>query len=291
MPIASGTQLNYVTFSASSAADAMTQVVSIMRKWGWIAQETLANGYRLRGSSPQQGVNCWLDCSVTADSDSLHIRFASASDASDVLHRITHVAGGIYHAHVGPCQIFLAIADRSPGVSGTTVCGGIPYIAPETGLDLAEISEAWWAMGDAPATGLSAISRSPRSCLGEGIHAINAQATACEARWNEQYFGPAERDSNLPVILIPALTSRIGESAAIISPFRDWNGSAIVTAPLLTIGGILRGQIWDALVVTEPRRAGQGDVLKGYPYVNWTDQYPYGSLYLLQSAAANYVSS
>ena len=104
MPIAPGSPLNYVTFSAPSAVDAMTQVVSIMSGWGWIQQETLANGCRLRGSSPQQGVACWLDCSVTADPDLLSIQFASRSGASDVLHRIAHVAGSIYQVHVGPCR-------------------------------------------------------------------------------------------------------------------------------------------------------------------------------------------
>ena len=302
MPIAPGSPLNYVTFSAPSAVDAMTQVVSIMSGWGWIQQETLANGCRLRGSSPQQGVACWLDCSVTADPDLLSIQFASRSGASDVLHRIAHVAGSIYQVHVGPCQIFLAIADQRASISGTTLCGGIPYITPEAGLDLADVSEVWWAMGDAPAMGFSTISRSPRSCLGEGINAAAgsvalandtavAQGTACEARWNGDYYRPAERDSSLPVILIPTLTSRIGESAAIVSPYRTWDGSAAVTVPLLKIGGVLRGQLWDSLVVTESRPAGQTNVFKGYPYVNWTDRYPYGSLYLLQSAGANYVSS
>src|SRR5262249_49765249 len=134
-------------------------------------EESLANGYRLRGESPQEGVTCWLDCTVTAESDSLSVQFASRSGASEVLHRITHITGGTYQIHVGPCQLFVAIGNQRPSVSGTTVCGGIPYILPEPELDVTHELEAWWAMGDAPATGFSTIGRNPRSCLGDGINA------------------------------------------------------------------------------------------------------------------------
>src|SRR5262249_46051103 len=156
----------YVTFSAQSAADAMNQLAGIMRSRGWSQQETLANGFRLRGRAPQQGLNCWLDCILTAEPNVLGVQFASQSGTSNVLHPITHIAPGAYQVHVGPCQMFVGMVGQSPSVSGTTVCGGIPYITPETGLDLTTVAEVWWAMGDAPAAGFSTVSRTPRSCLG-----------------------------------------------------------------------------------------------------------------------------
>lgn len=291
----------YSTFSGGSRASIYNGIKNALLAAGWldVGASATATGRRLRGTSLQGltvDVDVWDDGSTDIFSrTSAKVQF---NYPNGFVHPL-NVTGGTYQIVAGPCQFFVSVIGVASTPAGSNVCGGIPFLPtvsggrdPDCGDDGVNgdaTTEAWWSTGDSTL----ALFSSPdtmRSSL-EGRFAPGG-VSASDGKFNGSYCA----GGGVGASRLVALTFSEGPSG----PARFPDGSPFIVEPLIawanTQSGplLIRGQLWDAMLVCEAHPMddttsifGSQQLDQNFQWINYTNNITEGSLYLISGAAVN----
>lgn len=295
MPLqsAGGIQL-LQTFHASNGPDLVSAISDALQACGWVATP-VTDGFRLLGQSPQ-GMEILLYVRDLGHKFGAFFPFEVTLQfqTTDFLisgeeHELMIEPSWTYQIIASCCQFFICAVGVVRDVSGSSVCGGIPYIAGAAGpcggaggqivVDGLP-SQSFWAMGDYNGGG------SPRQFLIQGESPFGPDPmVGCEGLWGTDYCagGNAIGSVRIPALTVaPIIFSALNHPSPIIyhddsyltyEPFLVW-GTDNTTLP------VVRGQIYDALITSKQFDMDTTRVVEGIPMVNFTHQYLYGALHL-----------
>lgn len=290
-------------------------IAAALASAGWTSA-AISGGYTFTGSSPQGlsvGVSIW----DPGTGSQVRVKFGAAG----VERRLKVATGYTYQIVCNPCQLFVSRPGVASDVNGSVVCGGVPRVASTmcSGSSVAEsATETWWASGDYYGSPFF-FAANPRLQLlqynDEGNHTSAPGGPRMgEAMWNGNYCAPWSGGSSdgTPEIVTITATEQIdlgGAPGGVNSPALWYGDDPLVYDPLicwgtsLTDAPMIRGQIWDAVIVSKSHAMDADqtaeDALTVSPYdgrtwINFTDQYLWGSLWLMLpgttgSGGGNYI--
>lgn len=291
MPLAySGGPNIYRTFTPATRPEVFNGVVNALlaAQWSNIGTSAIATGVRLRAVSPQSlmvDVDIW----DPGSGDAIGIQFSHPTGRIHVLRY-----GEQKQIVANKCQFFISTVNQNSPFDGRVVCGGIPYIPDvgggadpvcgSVGVNGDATTNCWWSDGDFQGSAFGIACQNFRQFLG-------ATGVDTEGFYNGVYSvgsGPSAG----PVILAFAYSNDDGtpilypdKAPLIIEPLIAW-GDTSGSDPLR-----VRGQIWDAMIVTENRLLEDTTSIFGtksyeqleqnFTWRNFIDNYVWGSLFLI----------
>ena len=284
----------WYSLDGSSGAVLGAAIVGALESVGWVETATLTSGVTLKATSPQTA----LDLTVSLDIvwASTYVTLQLHGTATGYLHTLTCAAARMFQIVCGACQFFISQPDVA-GLEGygSTVAGGIPYIAPmdPSYSDGALPDEVWWSMGDAVEYG----SATWRNVLG-----LPSWPTA----WSAYFHRPGEptthalvqNNSGVPLHCVDLWLSDADTIMAygntepfLYEPLIAWGDYCAAGYPFTGYPPKVRGQLWDAFLMSgPPNSAREGPVGtdqeillmgQGTYWVNFTLEAGLAALYLL----------
>lgn len=306
MPLISsgGTQL-FHKFTASVQGDIITEVSTVLQACGWVAT-VVTDGIRLQGQSPQ-GLQIFLYIRDlghkfgTFFPPQITFNFQTIDGTiTGIDHELVFDATYTYQIVACICQIFISVKGVLKDVSGSVICGGIPWIPFTVGPCSNEIivtdlpDQSFWAMGD------SGDAFSPRVHLITGLSPFGPfDMKGSEALWGTDYCAESNPIGS-PRILALTVAPLIFSAFNFPSHIRYFNGDIITYEPILVWGThnddlpCVRGQVFNSLITSVPFDMDTTRMVEGIPMINFTHQYLYGALHLIttpfQSSGGNYAA-
>ncbi len=245
----------YQALDGSSGAALGAAIVAALESVGWVKTATLTPGATLKATSPQTALSLTVSLDIVWASTYVTLQFHST--ATGYLHTLTCAAGRVFQIVCGACQFFISQPDVA-GLEGygSTVAGGIPYIAPvdPSYSDGALPDEVWWSMGDAVEYGSATF----RNVLG-----LPSWPTA----WSAYFHRPGEptthalvqNNSGVPLHCMDFWLS--GASTVmwypntepfLFEPLIAWGDYCAAGYPFSGYPPKVRGQLWDAFAMSGP---------------------------------------
>jgi len=283
--------LNSGTFISSWRADADAT-----------AGKTAYGGFKLTGASPQVDVarTVGLYLFDAADPTAAMVQFYSVMDGGldGYRHPLKCAEGLTYQIVANPCQFFLSRPGVRVDVNGSAVCGGIPFVTEDLCADFHEdfaVDEIWWSMGDGRYYPFS-WSSNPRGNL--LTHEYNPETQslgtrACEAYLNGAYISTPSGIGAPRILCLtgPTDIDQIEFLHQTFSPFTYWDDAPLDYEALLAWGDtndsapLVRAQVWDAFIRSTSTAMDAVWNDGTYTWINYTDRFFYGALYLLKAKA------
>jgi len=255
------------TIRGDSSANLPADIAATLVAAGWSRVRSVTNGYVYQTESPQSiGVRVLVQDQGNAYLGKSYIRIQFmnlAEDAPGYAHQLIFGAGREFLMTAGICQFFIAPAgictEAYLGASGHTVAGGIPFIPEnlfgECGAEAPDfgVTGNWWSCG----SGLDGVSRNFRNgyvCAGAWSGSLNSLVAMTLGGGDYRRFSclrlfpltsTEDVDSSW---YTPMFVRRLDDSPLLIDPLIGWENPYMLYAPARVFG-----QIWDALLVTEPR--------------------------------------
>lgn len=271
----------YIPYSQKSTqmltftGNLFNNTVSFLESCGWI--KTTSGIYTYLSCTSPQG----FTSKVRLQNDSgwfgnyVKFTFGAVSQGNTYL---VNSAEQTYQIIGNQCQFFLSRPGISTSSAGSVVCGGVPFVPPST-----TPGEYWWACGDStniygfPGAsfryslllnsfkgGSTSLYREAYSddkhCIGSGLGTLRLETFTGA--------GEIEYQGNI------ANTIYFNDASIYIPAILAW-GETVNSTPKI------RGIIWDAMVGTAPATLDSIMTYNGSSWINFTDEYYYGSLYLL----------
>lgn len=295
MPLISsgGVQIIH-SFTISNGVDLMNEVSTVLQACGWIAT-VVTDGFRFQGQSPQgmeiflyirdlghkQGVFFPPEITFTFQTTDMAI--------TGIDHELVINTSYTYQIIACRCQLFICVLGVLSDPSGSSICGGIPWIPFAVGTCSDQViveelpTQSFWAMGDSG----NNTGTSPRQALIEGSSIFGPEPMpGCEALWGTDYCAPG---NDVGSLRIPLLTTApyIFQAFNFPSHVRYHNDDYLTYEPILVWGTsnstipIVRGQIFNSMITSIPFDMDTSRLVDGIPMVNYTHQYLYGALHLI----------
>jgi hypothetical protein len=227
--------------------DAVTEV-------GW-AFDAVGGGYKYRMVSRQGfAAKCLIRDIGFAYGGKSAITIQFLSDDEERLgceHPLFFIAGRSYEIFACNCQMFVAAigysSDSPEGLGGQYghfVCGGVPY-TPQTGPPCQgepgpeiPVTEAWWSSG----AGLSIF----------GPQGFRLDFRNLGAEWDGCWNGNRMGGTKWPLsnrLQLAAVAHSGADYTWATMPQTEWvDGEPLYFDPLLIWGGMVRGQVWNAML-------------------------------------------
>lgn len=303
MPLitAGGTQI-IRSFTVSTGAQLVDEISTTLQNCGWVAT-LVTDGYQLLGQSPQ-GMQIYLYVRNLGHKfgaffpTEVTLQFKTTDlSISGEEHELLIDSSWTYQIIASRCQFFICALGVLYDVSGSSVCGGIPWIPFAVGTCSDQVivdglpTQAFWCMGDHNDGG------SPRRFLIEGGSIFGPHAmTGCEGLWGTDYCagGNAIGSVRIPTLTTaPLIFGALNQPSPII--YHD--DSFITIEPMLIWGTdnttlpFVRGQIFDAMITSKQFDMDTSRLVDGVTMINFTHQYLYGALHLIGAppgTAGNY---
>ena len=251
---------------------------------GW-TNTSITGGSELSSVTPQ-GYALKLDITV-GPGDYLIIQFKSVSGGTDGLaHRLAWNSTFVYQILVNPTGFFISRPSVTYDVNGSAVCGGGLYAPQDCGLSalIGPITELWWSMGDWYGSPFF-YGENPRVNLDiQGAIAI----PECGNFNGTLVIGDNSRPIGMPRIL--ELASPDVTTIITVPPI-NYNGSDFLYEAFVAWGETssdplrIRGQIYNAAIRSGTYPMDETSSWDGYTWMNYTDNYPVGSLWLLRGSS------
>lgn len=270
----------------SSTAALATQIANLLVAAGWTLHASISGGVTLLGTSPQ-GYSVYLDVTAQSAGVAFQLHSSVGSGCTGYQHIVAYDTGS-YLLTAFPCGWFLSRPGITSSPAGSACCGGIPSVATNCGIStaLGTITEIWFSFGDYVASFFE-ITSNPRinldvlggvntgtqsGCL-NGVMAIMGSSSPWDVP-EILRLSPASADG--PHFPDDSSPLWYGEQPLIYAPFVSWPNSH--ASPIL-----IRGQLYNALVLSSENAAGDTQVISGYNFINYTDAYFWGGVWVLES--------
>lgn len=278
----------------------------------------LGGGYKVTGTSPQTDLAGTLstkayihDKQFTLGSNALsNVQMLNAAETiASNLHLVSTVPGRRYRVVANRCQFFCYRVGVANDGTGSTICGGVTYIAPSTScagdVPQAPVDFSFWVSNDYNAN-VGNNNTTPRTTLndfGGGHWTRLDQYAQVFKNFNDNVTGWAasdaayEADLTLGDFRIMSMSTSLNytllNSGSLIDSMR-WHGGngqlgrRMLLEPIVAWvpsgGGTpqIRGQLWDAWISTDtvPMDTVQ-QFADGRWYVAFTNNNAFGTLWLL----------
>lgn len=302
--IPSGGGIVESVFTSTNGAFATQQFANALQSAGWVVVGAVTNGYRLKGSSPE-GLFVYLDVFWTTGlGDQLCAQFHSNDlSVAGFQHQAT-LRTDVFDGSTNGQRQFRVIANRcqyflsTPGIHddgfGSSMCGGIPYVRGVLSESAAsQVFEAWWSSGDYISSFFAR--PCPRTSLGR-------LSTSTDAYWRSATVPVGSYQDNRGnngigevALFFWAASSNLqvgGQVGSNNSQILWFDGTPLAFTPTIGWGNDntsttrLRGLLYDSLILSAQKPMDDLVTLEASAFINYTDQYRYGSLYLLRTPIA-----
>lgn len=275
----------YQAISGASRAALVTAIINVLTSVHWVVTSAITGGSQLLGVSPQ-GLKVY--CQVWDNGTSISLKLLSFfGTIVGHEHRLAFDPSFRWHIAAHPCGFAIGRTDKSSDPAGTAVMAGIPRIPDDCGLSSAGIFEVWFSFGDwygnvfaatgSPRTNLDIANGTPQNqtgCFNGTLYPL----TATSADWSQ------------PQIL--RRSSGDLDNVAGSSSHGTWfNGKDVLYSAMVgwgdLVGGsiVTRGQVYNAAVRSSPATRDMVDHWDTMDWVAYTDNYFWGTLWLLKSDA------
>lgn len=296
--VLSGGPYIYQTFDGSSKASIIAGIKAALVAANWTAT-AIAGGWKLTATS-SQGLT--VDCSVwdAGYGTQVPVQFSSSSNTG-YEHRIEKVTGRTYQIVCSPPQMWVSCPGLRGSPIGSVVCGGIPFVPNITGGASAcgdigtggdAVTELWWSMGDCYGSPFFWAS-TPRSNL--NVHTTAGDLEVHypqELCFNGTLYDGGSLSNGSHVRIATFAHSYLSTGTG--DHIQKWDGSPLIVDPLLCVESTFYGAIWDARTVTLAKPAddttrvfGSSELPAEFNWINFTDSYFWGSLYLIKGEGAS----
>ncbi len=227
--------------------------------------------------------------------------------------KVRVLTGRRFRVVANRCQFFCYVQGTAADARGSVVCGGVPWVPPQTAcagqITASPSDEAFWLSGDA---GL-AVQSTPRTVIVRRDHVTQESEFNTGVINDAGGFGSSDAVFNgstatggnatgefrvvsmTPSNTYPDVISAAGGTGALVSRVA-WHGNAgMQLEPLIAWGPTssdppeIRGQLWDAWIITRQTAAAAADVVKEFDSAKWlafTDRHKFGTLWLRVPALA-----
>ena len=288
----------YRKFTIANAVALANNIAVILALAGWAVTPVPTGGFKAIGTSPQSGTLS-ITVFIHTSGGSVSIQFTGPGGAGFV-HWLDS-AFLTFQMVANPCQFFISVPGVYSVAEGTTVCGGIPFLPPDSlgGSDpdctgMGSVTECWWSAGDWYGSPFF-YSANPRSALNDdGVGGDPFRDVAKEGMFNGVYVSNGSGQVGTPQL------NSLGHSGNSSSHIRYPDGSPLLVDPLICWGDTaasslkVRGQIWDALIVSESHPMDDTTTVftstvldPTYEWINFTNQYYWGALYLIMNPSVS----
>lgn len=297
------------TFTPTSQADMVERIVAALldayhpaaQPYGWTLDSSITRGHRLLLTSPQT-FTAYLDVYWTPSPglgrNPVNLKFSSATGSGAVgfEQRLDFQEGCQYQIVANPAGYFISRPGIVYALAGSNCCGGIPFVDSGCGFGADQITEIWFSFADA-LNGLGDVSfheLSPRAALdiGGGGTLGGLFGPGQQGNYNGTIvsgLSPGIGGIGTPQILrissagtdVPSGSHALWyDGKPILYPaFVGWGDSS---SSLLKI----RGQIYDAMVRSKAYAMDATESWDTFDWINFTDQYYFGSLWLITGESA-----
>lgn len=254
------------TATGSTRAELISSLVSILTSAGW-SSAAIANGYRLTCTSPQGfQAALWLEdlgqymSSVYGPAITLRMSCADQSNISGK-QKLVASADREYQVIAGVCQVFISLEDTSSeaavvdGFWGHHFAAGVPWIndditGPCLGRLTADLEALWWMSGDGLHSFRNGWKHERYNWAGYWSTDGLRQRQDFNSDPHLQFRVLSLANAGLgPVPAVPQVLYGDGEPLY-LDPLIAWGPPGVDDPPLI------RGQLYDAIWVTEPLELG-----------------------------------
>ena len=270
----------FQTFPAqSSGAALVTVLVGAFVAAGW-TKSTISNGYQLSTASPQ-GFTVKLN--ITNLGSDAHIALQMIGSVNGYTHKLAWeptLANNIppysYQIVVSPCGFFISRPGVQYDPDGSSLCGGIPFVAGNCGVG-SNPTEVWFAFGD---YGNNAFfpNMNPRIAIdvggGGGFYFGSQEGCYDGTLYNLTSWNAPE------ILRISSVWTGSG-----VTLWAD--GADLLYEPLLAFPSSagqdieIRGQVYNAAVRSSETAMDTTRSWDGYDWMNYTNNYNQGSLWVM----------
>jgi hypothetical protein len=291
--------IKYLPFSGATRASIISGLAGVLVEAGWTAT-SISGGYSLTGTSPQGltvGFQIWDNGQTLLGRPLVSGQFFG--NVSGAERYLCAGDGYQYRVWANCCQFFVSRPAVCADPYGSALMGGAPWIPEGTAVE-----EAWWSMADGYKDNVFTAGSLRTSLMTYANPAPGGSGAGpgnhTEAAWNGVYCGPGQ-SGHLGYVQVPCYTTcedmdYYWHTEIQPSPAMFYGDIPLVHEPLLVWGnsygtaGIVRACVWDSLVISRPmhREAREWEEMfllqkpySSYQWVNYTDAYPLGSLWLL----------
>lgn len=253
----------------------MANVVGFLEGCGWV--KSISGNYTYLSCTSPQGitskVRIWYDSSWQGN----FVKFTFGNTSQGYTYIIAS-SEKTYQIIGNQCQFFLSVPGVSAHQMGTTVCGGVPYVPPANVLE-----ECWWSTGDS-----TNIYGFPGDSFRFGLLTSSFKSGSYSYSREAYYDGHLTQGSGVGGLRLETFTSASSIFySAQNAPSVYLNDTPIYIPSLLAWGSTLmgtpkvRGLIWDSLISTKSEVMDTIMIYDGNSWINFTDEFYFGGLYLL----------
>jgi hypothetical protein len=272
---------------STTAMLAQISAAFVLANW---TSTPITGGYELIGVSPQgYGVKLHV-----LDSGSGYLTWQlktlTGGGTDGIVHRLAFSTAYTYQMVLCPCGFFVSRPGVTFDVNGSAVCGGALYAPASCGLATAigTITELWWSMGDWGGSPFFA-AECPRQNLDTGGGVVGPVYSQC-GNLNGTLNASGNPSSHIGTPRILVLASPDTWAFGTVDP--EWfDGSDLLYEAFVAWGATvdaqiqIRGQIFNAAIRSFPTAMDVTRKWDGYAWVNYTDNYGVGSLWLITGTA------
>jgi hypothetical protein len=272
-------------------AGLVAALVAALQSVGWTAS-AITGGSRMLGASPQ-GYRVYADIWDNGGSVSIQLRSA-VSGAVGAEHRLGFSAAYSWNIAAHPAGFAISRPDTSWDPSGSAVLAGIPRLPDTCGLAAAlTITEVWFSFGDWYGNPFAA-QENPRANIDIGAGGNFTHASGC---FNGALY-PGGLISNWSQVQIVRQSSEAADNDSTHSSHPYWFDGTDLLYPAMAAWGDgadqpvkIRGQVYNAAVRSSPAVRDAASRWDDIDWVNYTDEYYWGSLWLMTSNGGNAIAN
>ena len=280
-----------VAIDGSTPSALLAGIHSALTAAGWLSS-VITGGYKYRIQSPQ-GLYCRMKATTTGTR--VEVQFTSDDELrSGLVHWLPTSTARVYQIWANICQVFISRPGISDDGNADCVAGGIPWVSnPPGGLEQNERpddcavgvpddpeEDVWWSCGN--------------RYMEFGSNRLNFRNNyRCSVAWSACYksdllnyaliqaqltpSGPQESHRGLRLLPVTEMVN-VDQLNTDPAPMRWLDGDPLYLDPLLAWGvaaspgqaARVRGQLWDAVIVSMDHPVDSERDIDGRTWINYT---------------------